>query len=138
VQWYLRASRRKREANFAVYMERVIAIENESMQNELAAQLDLASLIRLQKELSVLKSEAVSKFAAGKLEGEGLVNGFLALVNDARNQLTRLILHQRENIEQMAVAQNHTVDEVWREQSQSLGIHRIPHTSSADQSHDSS
>jgi TRAP-type uncharacterized transport system substrate-binding protein len=117
VQWYLRTSRRKQEASFAIYMERVMAIENESMKNELAAELDLATLIRLQKELSELKSEAVSKFAAGKLEGEGLIHGFLAMVNDARNQLTRLILHQRENIEEIAEAQNHSVDEVWREQS---------------------
>ena len=98
-------------------MERVIAIENEATQNELAAQLDLATLIRLQRELSALKADAVSRFAAGKLEGEGLIHGFLALVNDARNQLTRLILHQRENIEELAATQNHTVDEVWLEQS---------------------
>jgi len=117
-QWYLRSSQRKREASFASYIERVIAIEDESMQNELASQLDLATLIRLQRELAALKSEAVSKFAAGKLEGEGLINGFLALVNDARNQLTRLILHQRENIEQLAATQHHTVEEVWLEQSQ--------------------
>ena len=118
VQWYLRSNRRRREASFASYMKRVIQIESESMQNELAAQLDLGTLIRLQRELAVLKSDAVSKFAAGELEGEGLIHGFLALVNDARNQLTRLILHQRENIEQLAATQNHTVDEVWLEQSQ--------------------
>lgn len=126
VQWYMRSSRRRREASFARYMERVIQIENESMQNELAAQLDLATLIRLQRELAVLKSDAVSKFAAGKLEGEGLIHGFLALVNDARNQLTRLILHQRENIEQLAATQNHTVDEVWLEQSQSTSTNASP------------
>ena len=117
VQWYLRSTRRSREASFANYMTRVIAIENESMQNELAAQLDLATLIRLQRELAAIKSDAVSKFAAGELEGEGLIHGFLALVNDARNQLTRLILHQRENIEELAANQNHPVDEVWLEQS---------------------
>lgn len=118
VQWYLRSNRRSREASFASYMERVIQIENESMQNELAAELDLATLIRLQRELAVLKSDAVSKFASGKLEGEALINGFLALVNDARNQLTRLILHKRENIEELAATQNHAVDAVWLEQLQ--------------------
>ena len=87
------------------------------MQNELAAQLDLATLIRLQRELASLKSDAVSKFAAGELEGGGLIQGFLALVNDARNQLTRLILHQRENIEELAANQNHPADEIWLEQS---------------------
>ena len=126
VQWYVRSNRRRREASFASYMERVIQIENESMQNELAAQLDLATLIRLQRELAVLKSEAVSRFAAGKLEGEGLIHGFLALVNDARNQLTRLILHQRENIEEIAASQNHSVGEVWLEQSQPIVTPEAP------------
>ena len=125
-QWYLRTTRRSREANFASYMRRVIGIENESMQNELAAQLDLASLIRLQRELAALKSDAVSKFAAGELEGEGLIHGFLALVNDARNQLTRLILHQRENIEELAANQNHPVDEVWLEQSRTTTSNSSP------------
>ncbi len=126
VQWYLRTSRRKREASFASYMERVIAIEDESMRNELASQLDLATLIRLQRELAALKSEAVGKFAAGKLEGEGLIHGFLALVNDARNQLTRLILHQRENIEEIAATQHHSVEEVWLEQSQATSKNASP------------
>lgn len=112
VQWYLRSNRRRREASFASNMKRVMQIENESMQNELAAQLDLASLIRLQRELAALKSEAVSRFATGKLEGEGLIHGFLGLVNDARNQLTWLILHQRENIEEIAASQNHSIGEV--------------------------
>ncbi len=126
VQWYLRSIRRSREANFASYMERVIAIEHESMQNELAAQLDLGMLIRLQRELAVLKSDVVSKFAAGDLAGEALINGFLAMVNDARNQLTRLILHQRENIEQLAATQNHPVNEVWREQSRTTTSNSSP------------
>ena len=126
VQWYLRSNRRSREANFANYMTRVIAIEDESMQNELASQLDLATLIRLQRELAALKSDAVSKFAAGELEGAGLIHGFLALVNDARNQLTRLILHQRENIEELAASQNHPVDEVWLEQSRTTTSNSSP------------
>jgi len=118
VQWARQSARRRRESSFAIYMERVIAIERESLQNELSAQLDLASLIRLQKELADLKSEAVTKFANGKLEGEGLIHGFLALVNDSRDQLTRLILHQRENIEQLAAEQHASPDQVWLQQSQ--------------------
>jgi hypothetical protein len=116
-QWYIRWSRRKREANFASYMERVIAIENAAMQTELSAQLDLGQLIRLQRELAELKSEAVRKFASGELEGEGLIHSFLALVNDARNQLTRLILHQRENIEEQAVEQHVDANTIWISQT---------------------
>ncbi len=113
VQWYLRLRRRQRESNFATYMNRVLAIEASAMQNEFSAQLDLSQLMQLQRELAELKSEAVSKFAAGELEGEGLVHGFLALVNDARSQLTRLILHQRDNVEEQAALQQDAIQQLW-------------------------
>jgi TRAP-type uncharacterized transport system substrate-binding protein len=116
VQWLERSRRRRRQASFTDYMERVMAIEAESFRNESAAHLNLPRLIQLQANLSELKADAVRKFAAGKLEGEGLVNGFLALVNDARNQLTRLILHERENIEGMATRNNASSEDVWRAQ----------------------
>lgn len=116
-QWYLGRSRRNREASFAKYMERVLAIESAAMKTELSAQLDLRTLIRLQRELAEIKSEAVQKFAAGELEGEGLVHGFLDLVNDARNQLTRLILHQRDNIEVQASQEHRDAGSIWIEQS---------------------
>ncbi len=117
IQWYAGRSRRYREASFAKYMERVLAIESTSMKTELSAQLDLRTLIRLQRELAAIKSEAVQKFAAGELEGEGLVHGFLDLVNDARNQLTRLILHQRDNIEEQAAQEHRDAGTIWIEQS---------------------
>jgi hypothetical protein len=79
--------------------------------------LDLPSLIQLQRELAEIKSEAVRKFAAGELEGEALINGFLALVNDSREQLTRLILHERNNIEDQAAKDEVDVDKIWTEQS---------------------
>lgn len=119
-KWYLRWSRRKREASFAGYISRVLEIENAMMQTELSAKLDLAELIRLQRELADLKGEAVGKFASGELEGEGLVHGFLALVNDARNQLTRLILHQRENIEEQAAQEHADANAIWPAQSEAL------------------
>lgn len=117
VQWYAQWSRRKREASFANYMERVIAIESAAMQTELSATMDLAQLIRLQRELADIKAEAVKKFTKGELEGEGLIHGFLALVNDARNQITRLILHQRENIEEQAAVQHTDADSIWTSQA---------------------
>ncbi len=118
-QWYLSWSRRRREASFASYMERVLSIEHASMQTELSAELDLAELIKLQRDLAEIKSDAMRKFSAGQLEGEGMIHGFLALANDARNQLTRLILHQRENIEQQAMQQHVEANQIWSEQSRS-------------------
>jgi hypothetical protein len=117
-QWSIRRVRRRREASLASYIERVMTIEQESLQNEVAAQLDLAELIRLQGELAKIKSQAVSKFANGELEGEALIQGLLSLVNDARNQLTRLILHQRENIEQQSTLEQRSPDEIWKQQTE--------------------
>ncbi len=118
VQWYRRWSQRKRESSFSAYMERVLAIENASIQNELSAQLDLAALIQSQRELAKIKSEAVGKFVAGELTGEGLINGFLALVNDTREGLTRLILHERSRIEERATLEQRDVDKIWIEQTE--------------------
>lgn len=100
-------------------MQRVIAIESAVMQNELSAKLDLGELIRLQRELADIKSDAVCKFATGELEGECLIQGFLALINDARNQLTRLILHERDNIEEQAAMQHVDADAIWIAQAKS-------------------
>lgn len=128
LQWARQSAKRRRESSFASYMGRVIAIERESLQNEVSANLDLASLIRLQKELADLKAEAVAKFANGTLGGEGLIHGFLALVNDARDQLTRLILHQRENIEQLAAQQHTQPDQVWLQQSEGKSANTTTHS----------
>lgn len=118
-QWYFRSRQRRRESILAGYMERVISIESSMLQNEISSELDLGELIRLQRELSELKAQAVRKFAIGELEGEGMIQGFLALVNDARNQLTRLMLHQRENIEQLAAQKHISQEAMWTEQTQS-------------------
>lgn len=45
------------------------------------------------------------------------VQGLLSLVNDTRNQLTRLILHQRESIEEQSNIQQRSADEIWKQQA---------------------
>ena len=77
--------------------------------------LDLKELLRLQVDLSRLKNEALSRFAEGRLEGEALISGFVAHVNDARNYLTRLILHERDNLENRAQSENRPAEELWFE-----------------------
>ncbi len=121
IQWYLRSTQRKREVNLANYMKRVIAIECEITRNEASSNLDLPSLIRLQRELTEIKTDAVHRFASGELEGEALIQGFLSLINDARQQLTRLILHQRENIEHLSAEQHRSSEEIWHEQAIASG-----------------
>jgi TRAP-type uncharacterized transport system substrate-binding protein len=114
-QWWRQRDRRKRELGFESYMIKVAAIEQRALDLELGAMLDLKELLRLQVELNRLKNEALSRFAEGKLEGEALISGFIAHVNDARNYLTRLILHERDNLENRAESENRPAEELWAE-----------------------
>ncbi|MCU0707877.1 MAG: hypothetical protein MUF23_06265 [Pirellula sp.] len=113
-QWYAEHRRSQRESRFAEFMTRVIAIEQSALNTEVASKLDLANLIRLQRELADLKADAVQGFAAGEWQGTNMLNGLLALINDTREQITRLILHERENIEQSAASRQMDPDVLWR------------------------
>ena len=123
-QWYRQRVRRRRDIGFESYILKVAEVERCALQYELGAKLDLKELIRLQAELSHLKSEALQRFARGELEGEELLSGFVTHVNDARNYLTRLILHQRENLEQEAIAQRRAPEVVWNEEIGNQGKNR--------------
>lgn len=113
-QWYAEHRRSEREGRFSKFMTQVIAIEQSALHTEVSSKLDLANLIRLQRELAKLKAEAVRGFAAGEWHGTHMLNGLLALINDTREQITRLILHERENIEKSAESQHVDLDALWR------------------------
>ena len=115
-QWYSEHRRQQRENRFGEFMMRVIKIEQDSLQSELSAKLQLADLIRLQQELALLKSDAVRGFISGEWQSPTMLNGLLALINDTREQITRLILHERENIEQDAEKQHVQADMLWRKE----------------------
>ena len=114
-QWLRQYYRRKRELGFEAYILKVAAIEQKALDLELGAMLDLKELLRLQVDLSRIKNEALSRFAEGRLEGEALISGFVTHVNDARNYLTRLILHERDNLENRAQSENRPAEELWFE-----------------------
>jgi TRAP transporter TAXI family solute receptor len=113
-QWHVEHQRSQREGRFAEFMTRVIAIEQLTLHSEVASKLDLAKLIRMQRELANLKAEAVQGLAAGQWHGTHMLNGLLALINDTREQITRLILHERENLEQSAETRHVDLDTLWR------------------------
>ncbi|HEY2156031.1 MAG TPA: TAXI family TRAP transporter solute-binding subunit [Isosphaeraceae bacterium] len=130
-QWLRRRFRRRREEGFGAYIVRVAAIERRAMETERAATLDLGTLLGLQEELSRLKGEALDRFADGTLEGEELMSGFLTHVSDARDYLTRLILHQRELIEEQARHEGRRAQDVWREAADGVeGSDRVESASS--------
>jgi hypothetical protein len=97
-QWFRQRSRFRRERSFESYIYKVTDIESRAMEIELATRIDLQALITLQRDLERLKTDALRKFAEGEMEGAELLSSFLAHVNDARNYLTRLILHQRDSL----------------------------------------
>ena len=96
-------------------MLKVAAIEQQALDLEIGPTLDLRELLRLQVELNRLKNEALSRFAEGKLEGEALMSGFVTHVNDARDYLTRLILHERDNLENRAESERRSPSDLWLE-----------------------
>ncbi len=80
-----------------------------------APTLDLAELLQLQDDLSKIKGEALERFADGELEGEDIMSGFLRHASDARDLLVRLILHERDNLEDHARTQRRPAEALWRE-----------------------
>ena len=114
-QWLRQRYRRRRDLGFESYMSKVTAIERQVLKLELGAMLDLKELVHLQAEISRLKSEALEKFAEGELGGEELMSSFLTHVNDARNYIARLILHERDSLEDQAASQNRTPQALWTE-----------------------
>jgi hypothetical protein len=94
---------------------RVTDVERRAIALERAATLDLGSLLGLQEELNRLKGEALDRFAEGTLGGEELMSGFVTHVSDTRDYLTRLILHERENLEKQARFQGRGAETLWRE-----------------------
>ena len=120
-QWVRQHFRRKRAMGFESYMLRVAAIEEKALELEMEARLEIRELLNLQRELNLLKKEALGRFAEGKLEGGQLISGFISHVNDARNYLNRLIVHERDNLEDQAIKQSRSAESVWDEALRSPG-----------------
>jgi TRAP-type uncharacterized transport system substrate-binding protein len=115
VQWLRRQFRRRRERSFESYILRVAQVERQALELSRAPTLDLAALLQIQEDLARIKGEALERFAAGELEGEELMSGFLVHVSDARDFLIRLILHERDNLEDHARAQHRPAEALWNE-----------------------
>ena len=125
-QWTRQRYRRKRDLGFETYMVKVAAIEERAFALEMDAHLDIAELLRLQRELLGLKNQALGRFAEGKLQGGEFLSGFVSHVNEARNYLNRLILHQRENLEDRAIHENRPTEAVWTEALGGWDSARLP------------
>ncbi len=114
-QWLRRRYRRRRERSFEAYILQVAQIERRALALSRAPKLDVAALLQLQDDLTHSKGEALERFADGELEGEELMSGFLVHASDARDFLMRLILHERDNLEDQARAQRRPAEVLWKE-----------------------
>ncbi len=112
-QAYRRIVQRRRDRGFEQYLRRVGQIEQRSLALETAPELDLAALLRLRRELDALKQQVIGQFVDGQLEGSDVMSNFLTHASDIRSHLTRLILHERDNLEQQAAEQDRTVRDLW-------------------------
>jgi TRAP-type uncharacterized transport system substrate-binding protein len=114
-QWARQYYRRQRDLGFESYMLKVAEIEDQALALEMEARLELKELLRLQLELGRLRNEALARFADGTIAGRDLISGFVSHVNEARNYLNRLILHERENMEERAAKERRSAESVWKE-----------------------
>jgi TRAP transporter TAXI family solute receptor len=114
-QFAKRYWRRTRERGFEHYILRVARIERLALDQELASTPDLGMLLRLRADLAALHDEGLERFVKGDLEGEELMNAFLNHVNATRDHLIRLILHERDNLEDQATLEGRPVSSVWED-----------------------
>ena len=115
VQGLRQRRRAKSEQTVASHLLRVAAIERRIVEIELSAELDLDTLIALQRELLVLKGSVLELFTSGSLDDHAALAGMLAPVDAARRRVGELLLHVRENLEARAQTEGRAAGEVWAE-----------------------
>ncbi len=107
--------RARRDELFGKYQLRIATLEKRLVELELAANLELDSLISLQRDLLELKSEALARFAAGELGDQATLSDLLLPLDGARDHVGTLLLHVREKIEAEAESEGRSVQAVWEE-----------------------
>jgi hypothetical protein len=90
-QWTKQYSQFTRDKGFNKYLSQVTRIEEQALQAERDGAVSLPQLHTLREQLDRLKTEALDRFTEGELAGKDLLAGFLALVSEVRNHVTRLI-----------------------------------------------
>ncbi len=93
--WLRQSRRRRRETSFKAYVRRVNEIEREALTIERADHTPIERLIDLQRDLTEMKTEAMERFARGEVQDKEVLTGFVSLVKDARDYVTRLIAQER-------------------------------------------
>ncbi|MBI1290313.1 hypothetical protein GC173_03605 [bacterium] len=97
-RWYSR----RRSIGFEKYLNEVTAIEKAALKLEATSPLDLGEALRLRARLGELKIDAIERSVLGELKNEELMHSFLAHVTDVRSSLNRLIIYERERLDDIA------------------------------------
>jgi hypothetical protein len=103
------------DALFGAYMLRVAEVSRKAVELELSASMELAPLMTLQRDLLSLQGEALARFSAGELGNQATLSNLLAPLGAARDHVAELLLHVRENIEEMAESEGRTPRALWLE-----------------------
>lgn len=121
IQGWRQRRRANREQLVANHLLLVAALERRIVEIELSAELDLDTLIALQRELLVLKSGVLERFTSGELDDYATLASMLAPVDSARDRVGELLLHVRDQIESQAHTEGRTAGAVWTEAAEASG-----------------
>jgi hypothetical protein len=114
-QVYRQHRQSAREELFGNYMKRLADIEQKIIEIELANALLVEDLIIQQKLLLTLKSEALQDFNEGLLGNHIALMDILMPINAARDNIGKLLLHVRDNLEEQAQIEGRSSEELWEE-----------------------
>ncbi len=118
IQWLRRRHQNSNEAEFRKYLTAVLEVEHQLLQLDEHAAVPLGKLVQLHQDVIALKREVANRFFNGELDGQALMLGFMTLANDVRSHIARLIMHERDNIEEIADNHSQNLEALWHERMQ--------------------
>ncbi len=113
IQWLRSRRQNKNEVEFRNYLTAVLEVERQLLDCDLHASVPVGRLVKLHQRLVELKQEVANRFFSGELEGQRLMLGFMTLANDVRNHIARLIMHERDNVEEIASQADQNIETLW-------------------------
>ncbi len=115
IQWLRRRRQNTNETEFRQYLTSVLEIEKQLLDFDSQASLHVGRLVELHQRLVSLKREVAHRFFSGELDGQALMLGFMTLANDVRNHIARLLLHERDNVEEQANHDHQNLETLWHD-----------------------
>jgi TRAP-type uncharacterized transport system substrate-binding protein len=97
-RWY----RTRQAQGFERYIAEVNELEREVMAEERHATPGLVALLDIRRKLRRTKANGLEAYTSGRMTSAELLSSFLLHVNDVRDQVDDLILHERERLEKKA------------------------------------